>query len=77
MVATVDLKAYLPSTSLVTVETAEGAQLRVMNLNGQLVYQAENIQGRTQIDTEAWPAGVYLLQVQWMGQTQQLKLVVD
>jgi len=64
-----------PCTSAVSVKNAEGAELKIVDMKGQVVGYCKAISASQEISVANLSSGVYLLQLTQNGQTKVVKLV--
>lgn len=64
-----------PFDDFITIDNRIGAELKIFNLLGESVFFQKNIQRGTQINLNALPNGIYLLQVQTAKESITKKII--
>jgi hypothetical protein len=67
-----------PASGFVNIELEENASVKLVNLNGQTLVQQSFVKGQNKLHTAQYPAGVYLLQIQFEnGSSINKKLIIE
>jgi hypothetical protein len=75
-----DLSVYPnPANGQVVIDmpqfTAQPADIKILNTAGQEVYR-QTVRGKTAINTQSWPGGIYIITAESSGNAVQKKLVI-
>lgn len=67
-----------PAEDFFTIENMEKMdEIKVFDVNGKVIFESKNLnQSKTQINSQSWPAGTYMVQIESGNRTQLMKVLV-